>query len=334
MHQGTVLKMMPFGCFVKMDGYERHGLVHISQLAGRRVEKVEDVVSEKDRIYVKVLGVNDGKISLSLKDVDQSSGEDKNPSNDEPSFSRGAGRGNESKDFPKLNSIHKGICKSVRDFGAFVQLPGFFSNGLVHMSQLAKFKVENASEVVTEGDTNVWVKVISLDDDKISLSMKLVDQGTGRDQDPFHEETARAADRKKKFQDSDSRAPIQLSAVFDTVCAKCGVRGHLASGCFGKKGDKKYDLLLDEEDAEAPQDPQVASEEPKAHKSKKDKKSKKEKKKKKDKEKSSSDPIQSIEQAMRLIAKAERRKKKKDKKAKKSKKKKKKGSDSDSSDSD
>ncbi|HSI01347.1 MAG TPA: S1 RNA-binding domain-containing protein, partial [Reyranella sp.] len=53
------------------------GLVHISELAPRRVGKVNDVVKEGDQVKVKVLGVDDrGKVRLSMKAVDQETGED------------------------------------------------------------------------------------------------------------------------------------------------------------------------------------------------------------------------------------------------------------------
>ena len=55
----------------------RDGLVHISELAPRRVAKVNDVVKEGDQVKVKVLGVDDrGKVRLSMKAVDQATGED------------------------------------------------------------------------------------------------------------------------------------------------------------------------------------------------------------------------------------------------------------------
>ena len=55
----------------------RDGLVHISELENRRVGKVTDVVSEGDEVKVKVLAVDDrGKVRLSMKVVDQETGED------------------------------------------------------------------------------------------------------------------------------------------------------------------------------------------------------------------------------------------------------------------
>jgi len=73
---------------------------------------------------------------------------------------------------------------NIVEFGAFVQLPGFQRHGLVHVSQMAKFHVTNASDNVATGD-KVWVKVIGIGEgNKISLSMRVVDQQTGTDLDP------------------------------------------------------------------------------------------------------------------------------------------------------
>ncbi|MCW5688405.1 MAG: S1 RNA-binding domain-containing protein, partial [Pseudolabrys sp.] len=75
-YEGTVVKVMDFGAFVNFFG-AKDGLVHISQLAKNRVNKVTDVVKEGDKVKVKLLGVDDrGKVRLSMKAVDQETGED------------------------------------------------------------------------------------------------------------------------------------------------------------------------------------------------------------------------------------------------------------------
>ncbi len=67
---------MDFGAFVNFFG-SRDGLVHISQLASRRVQKTGDVVKEGDKVKVKLLGFDErGKVRLSMKVVDQQTGED------------------------------------------------------------------------------------------------------------------------------------------------------------------------------------------------------------------------------------------------------------------
>jgi polyribonucleotide nucleotidyltransferase len=75
-YEGTVVKVMEFGAFVNFFG-AKDGLVHISQLAPRKVAKVTDVVKEGDKVKVKLLGLDDrGKVRLSMKVVDQETGED------------------------------------------------------------------------------------------------------------------------------------------------------------------------------------------------------------------------------------------------------------------
>ena len=75
-YDGKVVKVMDFGAFVNFFG-QRDGLVHISELAPRRVGKVTDVVNEGDEVKVKLLGFdNRGKVRLSMKAVDQETGEE------------------------------------------------------------------------------------------------------------------------------------------------------------------------------------------------------------------------------------------------------------------
>jgi len=74
-YRGVVKKVMDFGAFVEvLPGTD--GLVHISQLAEHRVDKVEDVVKEGDVVDVKVLEIGrDGKIRLSKKAAERESKE-------------------------------------------------------------------------------------------------------------------------------------------------------------------------------------------------------------------------------------------------------------------
>ena len=75
-YTGKVVKIMDFGAFVNYMG-ARDGLVHISQLARERVGKVQDVVNVGDSVKVKLVGVDErGKVRLSMREVDQQTGED------------------------------------------------------------------------------------------------------------------------------------------------------------------------------------------------------------------------------------------------------------------
>ncbi len=161
MYEGTVVSIKDFGAFVEvMPG--KDGLVHISELADTRVNKVEDVVKVGDRIWVKCIGVDDkGKVKLSrraaMKDRDIiASGGTVAPTPD-----------------VKVNvgETYEGTVVSLKDFGAFVEiLPG--KDGLVHISELADVRVNRVEDVVRVGDV-ISVKCIGIDDKgKVKLSRK------------------------------------------------------------------------------------------------------------------------------------------------------------------
>jgi len=69
---GTVEKIMPYGAFINIgDGLS--GLVHISQICGRRIKSPNEVIKEGQEVTVKITDVKDGKISLSMKAVEETS---------------------------------------------------------------------------------------------------------------------------------------------------------------------------------------------------------------------------------------------------------------------
>ena len=73
-YDGKVVKIVDFGAFVNFLG-KKDGLVHISALSEKRVEKVSEIVSEGDSVKVKVIGFDKrGKVRLSMKDVNQKTG--------------------------------------------------------------------------------------------------------------------------------------------------------------------------------------------------------------------------------------------------------------------
>ncbi|HEV7997330.1 MAG TPA: polyribonucleotide nucleotidyltransferase [Stellaceae bacterium] len=83
-YNGKVVKTVDFGAFVNFLG-SRDGLVHISELSPQRVGKVADVVKLGDPVKVKVLGFDDrGKVKLSMRQVDQQTGEDLGARRPEP----------------------------------------------------------------------------------------------------------------------------------------------------------------------------------------------------------------------------------------------------------
>ncbi len=83
-------------------------------------------------------------------------------------------------DEAEIGAIYQGTVVKTADFGAFVNFFGA-KDGLVHISQLAVERVAKTTDVVKEGD-KVWVKLLGFDErGKVRLSMKVVDQATGKE---------------------------------------------------------------------------------------------------------------------------------------------------------
>ncbi|NWS83204.1 NO40 protein, partial [Toxostoma redivivum] len=191
---------------------------------------------------------------------------------------------------PELYSIFQGEVAAVTDYGAFIKIPGCRKQGLVHRTHMSSCRVDKPSEIVDVGD-KVWVKLIGkeMKDDKLklSLSMKVVHQGTGKDLDPNNVSLDQDERKKRTFRDYTSQK-ITLEAVLNTVCKKCGCKGHFAKECFMQPGGTKYSLIPEEEEEEegAAGDKRISQAE---ESSKKRKKEKKKKKKHKAKQSSESD---------------------------------------------
>ncbi len=152
-YDGTVTKIMDFGAFVDIGGVE--GLVHVSKLSWDRVTHPKDVVTQGEKVKVKVEKINQetGKISLSIRDTIEHPWDDIGSRYSE-------------------QDIVKGTVSKIAEFGAFVKLePGI--EGLVHISEIAHHRVVKVSNHLNRGD-EVEVKILSIDTDKqkIGLSVK------------------------------------------------------------------------------------------------------------------------------------------------------------------
>lgn len=76
-YKGKVSKVLSMGCFVQLQDFRgKEGLVHVSEMANRRIADPKDVVKRGQEVYVKVISVSGQKLSLSMKDVDQDTGKD------------------------------------------------------------------------------------------------------------------------------------------------------------------------------------------------------------------------------------------------------------------
>ncbi|XP_078155539.1 ATP-dependent RNA helicase [Carex rostrata] len=76
-YRGRVTRVMDSGCFVQLsDLHGKEGLVHISQIAARRVLNAKELVKRDQEVFVKVISISGQKLSLSMRDVDQKTGKD------------------------------------------------------------------------------------------------------------------------------------------------------------------------------------------------------------------------------------------------------------------
>lgn len=159
---GTVKKIELFGAFVDV-GVGRDGLLHISALSPKRVNKVEEVVKEGDQVtvWVRKVDAKAGRIDLTLMEplaLDW--------------------------DEIKVNQMLKGKVVKVEKFGAFVEI-GAERPGLIHISELAGHRVDEVTEIVKLGD-EVEVKVLAVDPRKkqIKLSMKAMEMAEEQGEEP------------------------------------------------------------------------------------------------------------------------------------------------------
>ena len=159
--EGKVSRLTGFGAFVDVGGVD--GLVHISEISYKHVDKPSDVLKAGQDVKVKVIGIDDDRhrISLSIKQTLPSPFEE---------ATEGLHEGD----------IIEGEVKSLTSFGAFVEVADGIQ-GLVHVSEIANKHVDKPSDVLKVGQT-VKVKVLSVDpsDRRISLSIKQADPNAAK----------------------------------------------------------------------------------------------------------------------------------------------------------
>ncbi|MEM9653030.1 MAG: S1 RNA-binding domain-containing protein [Actinomycetota bacterium] len=144
---GTVASLADYGAFVDLGGVS--GLVHISELSWQRVSKPAQVVSVGEEVQVKILDVKPKKkrISLSMRQITP-----------DPLLSI------------EVGTVVFGPVTRLVDFGAFVAIGEF--EGLVHLSELAEYRVSTPEEIVAPGD-EVGVKILSVDPKRRRIELSI-----------------------------------------------------------------------------------------------------------------------------------------------------------------
>lgn len=154
--EGKVSRLTNFGAFIDVGGVD--GLVHISEISYKHVDKPSDVLKAGQDVKIKVIGIDDDRhrISLSIKQTEPSP------------FEQATADLNE-------GDVFEGEVKSLTNFGAFVEVADGIQ-GLVHVSEISNKHVDKPSDVL-KVDQTVKVKVLNIDpsDRRISLSIKAAD---------------------------------------------------------------------------------------------------------------------------------------------------------------
>ncbi len=160
--EGTVTRTELYGAFVDL-GLEREGMIHISRMARRRVNKVSDKLKVGDKVTVWVVNVDqeNGRIGLTMVEPP------------EVDWSELA-----------VGQVRKGKVVRMERYGAFVDI-GAERPGLLHVKEMGRY-VRNPNEVVKEGE-EIEVRIIGLNPKKHQIDLSL-DMGDSEPMDDDEEE--------------------------------------------------------------------------------------------------------------------------------------------------
>jgi small subunit ribosomal protein S1 len=150
--QGVVTSIAPFGAFVDLGGAD--GLIHLSEIAWHRVDHPADVLRVGQQLDVYVMNVDEDRkrIGLSLRRLTP-----------EP-WSMVA------QNYAVGEVVDATITK-LTNFGAFAKIDDSIE-GLIHISELADYRISHAKEVVQEGD-EVQVRIIRIDPERRRVALSL-----------------------------------------------------------------------------------------------------------------------------------------------------------------
>ena len=170
------------------------------------VDKIRDVIGSGGKVIREIVEESGAKVDIN------DDGIVKIASSDTESLNKALELINSIVAEPEAGEIYEGKVVKIMDFGAFVNFFGK-RDGLVHISQLANERVKNVTDIVSEGDI-VKVKLLGFDNrGKVKLSMKEVDQKTGKEiisdseeisEEPLKEKKPKKAKKAKKAKEEDS----------------------------------------------------------------------------------------------------------------------------------
>ena len=157
--QGVVTSIAPFGAFVDLGGAD--GLIHLSEIAWHRVDHPGEVLHVGQQVDVYVMNVDEDRkrIGLSLRRLTP-----------EPWSTVGQ--------HYAVGEVVSATITKLTNFGAFAKIDDSIE-GLIHISELADYRINHPKEVVQEGD-QVQVRIIRIDPERrrVGLSLRQASEET------------------------------------------------------------------------------------------------------------------------------------------------------------
>lgn len=173
--EGTITGVVDFGAFVKFG--ELEGLVHISELAWQRIENPKDIVKVGQRVQAKVISIDKGRVSLSIKQLQNDPWLDA------------------VKKY-QIGQLVKGKVTKVMPFGVFVELDTDIQ-GLAHVMELSHEAVKNPEDVLKPGEEKEF-KIISIEpaEHRLGLSLKAMTEKKESKEEKTEEKTEEVVEEK------------------------------------------------------------------------------------------------------------------------------------------
>lgn len=188
---GKVTGVVDFGAFVEFgEGLE--GLVHISELAWQRIDNPKDIINVGDDVKAQIIGIDDGKISLSVRRLLDDPWKDV-----ETKFS--------------IGSVVEGKVLKLNPFGAFVELTPDI-HGLAHISELSWKKISSPEDVLTAGETAKFMIVsIEPQNHRLGLSVKQLEKKV-EDKEKAPKDEAKAESKVEKAEEKPAQESEEKAA--------------------------------------------------------------------------------------------------------------------------
>jgi small subunit ribosomal protein S1 len=187
--EGEISGVVDFGAFVKFFPPSKkgskdekdmlEGLVHISQLDWKLIENPRDIVKVGDKVKVKIIDIDETRISLSMRDLK-------------------ADPWSEAAKKYKIGDVVKGNVHKINHFGAFVYLDQDI-HGLAHISEfISSYPRKNIDEVIKIGEDYTW-EIMSLDPKEHRMGLKLItDKARSTKKKTLEEKPAKEVQTKKE----------------------------------------------------------------------------------------------------------------------------------------